>query len=305
VLLPGEKTSTRIEPARSLYNELPWIEVQPGVLDASIWIGYAWGDEPRNMAAIVVEGDDEAAVRRWAERLARRFWNARHDFVFVAPTGTLAQCVDAALAPGAARPFFISDSGDNPTAGGSGDVTWTLVHLLADPRLTGEGAPTTLVASVFDAEAVAACAAAGVGARVVVDAGARIDHVHAGPAHVDGVVEHLTEGDDTSGRVAVVRVGPDGGPGGVRVIITERRKPYHTLSDFQKAGLDPRLADLVVDKIGYLEPELYDMAADWLLGLTPGGVDQDLLRLAPVQIARPMFPFDPAMPDPDLTATIL
>jgi microcystin degradation protein MlrC len=292
VLLPGEKTSTRIEPAKSLYGELYWVEAQPGVLDASIWVGYAWGDEPRNMAVIEVEGDDAEACRRYAEMLGRRLWDVRHEFVFVAPTGSLAECVDAALAGGAKRPFFISDSGDNPTAGGTGDVTWSLTRLVADPRLAGAGAPTTLVASIFDAEAVAACQAAGVGAAVDLEAGARIDHVHAGPVRLRGEVARLTEGDETSGPVAVVRVGAAGETGGVYAIITTRRKPYHTLSDFAAAGLDPRRADIVVVKIGYLEPELFDMAADWLLGLTPGGVDQDLVNLSAVAITRPMFPWD-------------
>ena len=48
----------------------------------------------------------------------------------------------------------------------------------------------------------------------------------------------------------------------------------------------------MVVKIGYLEPELFDMAADWMLALTPGGVDQDLARLGHRRIQRPMFPLD-------------
>lgn len=57
-------------------------------------------------------------------------------------------------------------------------------------------------------------------------------------------------------------------------------------------GLKPREADLVIVKIGYLEPELYDMARGWMLALTPGGVDQDLERLGHHRIRRPMWPFD-------------
>lgn len=307
VLLPGEKTSTRLDPARSIYNDLYWVEVQPGILDASIWVGYAWGDEPRNMAVVEVEGDDEAACKRFAEQLAHRWWDARRDFSFVAPTGDLEQCVDAALMS-EARPFFISDSGDNPTAGGAGDVTWALTRLAADARLTGIRSPNTIVASIFDAEAVAACREAGLGASVTLSAGAKVDHVHADPLRVVGVVEHLTDGDDTSGPVAVVRIGGPAGADtspGIHAIITTRRKPYHTLADFQAAGLDPRTADIVVDKIGYLEPELFEMAADWLLALTPGGVDQDLKRLNPRAITRPMFPWDEDMPDPALDAVLL
>jgi hypothetical protein len=41
------------------------------------------------------------------------------------------------------------------------------------------------------------------------------------------------------------------------------------------------------------------------LALTPGGVDQNLTRLGHHRIQRPMFPFDPGMPDPDLSARII
>lgn len=300
ILLPGEKTSTRLEPAKSIFGQLDWVEVQPGVLDASIWVGYAWGDEPRNMAVVEVEGDDATTCQRLAEQLGHQLWAARRDFAFVAPTGSLGQCLDDALAPGAARPFFISDSGDNPTAGGSGDVTWTLHQLIDDQRLNGTepNPPLTLVASIFDPAAVAAAQDAGLGGHVDIEAGARVDHQTAGPVHLDGVVCFLGDGDEVSGPLAVI------GVGGLRVIITSARKPYHTLSDFQLAGLDLRTADIVIVKIGYLEPQLYQMAADWRLGLTPGGVDQDLIRLNPQHITRPMFPWDQDMADPDLTAVM-
>ena len=54
-------------------------------------------------------------------------------------------------------------------------------------------------------------------------------------------------------------------------------------------------------KIGYLVPELYDMRGDWIMALTPGGVDQDLERLDYKRIQRPMFPLDKEMEDPDLS----
>jgi len=57
ILLPGEKTSTRVEPARSIYAKVPQVEARDGVLDAAIWVGYAWADEPRNQAAVVATGD--------------------------------------------------------------------------------------------------------------------------------------------------------------------------------------------------------------------------------------------------------
>ena len=296
VLLPGEKTSTRLEPAAGLYAMLPDIEAMEGVVDASIWIGYAWADEPRCQAYVVVLGDDEQLIAREAERVARDFWDAREDFVFVAPTATLDGALERATAPVARHPYLISDSGDNPTAGGAGDVTWTLTELLGRPELT-DGSRTTLVASIFDAEAVATARAAGVGAKVSLHAGAGIDHGPSGPVAITGEVFSITDGDPDAGTQAVIAVG------GLHAIITERRKPFHHLDDFRMLGLDPESADIVVVKIGYLEPELYELAADWTLALTPGGVDQDLLRLGHRHLAPGVFPFD-TTGNPPLTAHV-
>jgi microcystin degradation protein MlrC len=85
------------------------------------------------------------------------------------------------------------------------------------------------------------------------------------------------------------------------VILTSRRKPYHVIADFAALGLDPHAADIVIVKIGYLEPELYTAAADWLLALTPGGVDQDLLRLGHHNLGGPVFPFDTSVTEPDFS----
>ena len=297
VLLPGEKTSTRIEPARGLYAQVPEVAAQPGVLDAAIWVGYAWADEPRNRAAVVVTGDDEQEVCAGAERLAQAFWQDRRNFEFVAPAGIFDECVTAALESDA-RPFFISDSGDNPTAGGAGDVTWTLARILETPALT-DVSRTVIYASLPAPQAVAVSVAAGVGATVTVTGGAAVDDRHAGPVTVTGVVQAIRHGDRDAETEVVLRAG------GLHVILTRLRKPYHLESDFTQLGLDPRSADIVFVKIGYLEPELYDMAAGWRLALTPGGVDQDLMRLCHQRIRRPMFPFDDADFEPDLSARLI
>ncbi|WP_240751479.1 M81 family metallopeptidase [Flagellimonas onchidii] len=85
ILLPGEKTSTRIEPAKSLYAQVAPTTEQEGIVDAAIWVGYPWADEPRNHAVIMVTGDDENNVSMAAEKLAAHLWDVRNDFKFVAP----------------------------------------------------------------------------------------------------------------------------------------------------------------------------------------------------------------------------
>lgn len=91
----------------------------------------------------------------------------------------------------------------------------------------------------------------------------------------------------------------------ISVIVTKKRKPYHRERDFTDLDLNPRETDIVVVKIGYLVPELYNMRGDWIMALTPGGVDQDLERLGYKRINRPMFPLDKDMEDPDLSARFI
>lgn len=298
ILLPGEKTSTRIDPGRKLYAQVPPAANRDGVVDAAIWVGYAWADEPRNHAVVMATGDSETAVKDVAEQLSKAFWDARRDFEFVARTSTLEESLDMAIGSDR-KPFMISDMGDNPTAGGAGDVTWTLHQILERPEFQSENGPSLIYASIPGPKLVEKAVSVGIGGEVDEVAGAEIDDRFAPPVRLKGIVTAIEPGDIHAETEVVVRVGS------VHVIVTKKRKPYHKEIDFTRLGLNPRETDIVVVKIGYLVPELYDMRADWIMALTPGGVDQDLERLGYKRINRPMFPLDPDMEDPDLTARFI
>jgi microcystin degradation protein MlrC len=298
ILLPGEKTSTRIEPGKSLYAKVQPLTEKEGVIDAAIWIGYAWADEPRNHAVVMVTGDDKLAVTESAETLAQAFWDVRKEFEFVAPTATLEKSVALAL-KSKKKPFIISDMGDNPTAGGAGDVTWTLRELLSNKAFRNESGPTLIYASIPGPEMIEAAEAAGIGGKVSAHVGALVDNRFSPPILLEGVVEAIYKGDIHAEIEAVIRVGS------IKVIVTKKRKPYHREKDFTQLGLSPRGADVLVVKIGYLVPELYDMRGDWIMALTPGGVDQDLERLDYKRIKRPMFPLDKDMDSVDLKARLI
>lgn len=77
ILLPGEQISTRVEPAKALYQPVPEIEATPGVLDAAIWVGYVWADEPRNHAIVMVTGWDAEVTPQKAQKLAAHSWDAK------------------------------------------------------------------------------------------------------------------------------------------------------------------------------------------------------------------------------------
>ena len=120
------------------------------MLDAAIWVGYACADEHRSHAEVIAQK---------VQKLAARFWDAREAFQVVAPTGSLAECIDVAFRSDR-RPFFVSDSGDNPMAGGAGDVTWTLSRVLARPDFQRSDGPVVIYASIPGqqaAETIASC----------------------------------------------------------------------------------------------------------------------------------------------------
>lgn len=296
ILLPGEKTSTRVEPGKSLYAAIEPIEAQDGVIDAAIWMSYPWADEPRNHGVVMVTGDDKTQVEAGARSLAEHFWSVRNDFEFVAPTATLDEVLEHALAS-KVKPYFISDMGDNPTAGGAGDVTWTLNELLKRKEFRKASGKRLIYASIPGPEVVAAAREAGIGGKVDAKAGAMVDDRYCGPVRIKGRVERILENGDNDW--VVIRVGS------MQVIVTESRQPFHYERDFDRLDLKPREADIIVVKLGYLTEELYEMQADWMMAHTRGGVDQELTQLPYKRLERPIFPLDPDMPDPDLEVVFI
>lgn len=290
VILPGERTSTFWEPGKTVYGKLTESDDVPGVIDASLWVGYVWADQPRASATTVVTGTDPQAIQDEAGKIARRFWDARHNFDFDRPSGTADWTIARALELDH-KCVIISDSGDNPTAGGAGDIPHFAERLLANPALaTGER--TAIVAAVPGPAAVQIAMAAGPGAEVTVTIGGVLDPLNGTPLRVTGTVHAILESDPVGGDIVVIR------SGGVHIIVPSRRKPYHRVQEFRNVGLDPADHDITVVKIGYLEPELQAAASTSFIALTPGAVNQDIQSLPFQRVVRPVFPLDPDMPDP-------
>lgn len=277
LMLPGERSSTEDEPAKSLYAALP-AEEGPEVWRTDLMIGYVWADEPRATACAVVTGTGRAAVAKAAEAIAAGFWAARDRFRFGPVTGPLPEMLDLA-ASAATRPVILADSGDNPTGGGVGDRADVLSALIA------RNWQDALIAGITDRPAVEACFAAGIGARLTLKIGASLD-----PAGVsvstEAEVIGLDEGTGPAERQAVVRMR------GIALVLAARRRPYHDIADFTRLGLDPKAVGLLVVKSGYLSPDLAPIANPNLMALTDGVVNQDIPRLTNRHRASGTLPWD-------------
>lgn len=286
ILIPGEKGVTSAEPVRSFYKSLPEISAMEGILDASIFIGMPWTDVYRaGMSVQVVARDEEylSLAREQAEALAKNIWDQRRNLQFDVETATIDEAIDMAL-KAAESTVFITDSGDNITAGAAGDGTLVLDRLLALQ------VSDAVLAGIFDPEAVDQCVNAGVGAEVRLEVGGKIDYIYSKPLSISGTVLRLPEGAYGSQKPdAVLQVE------GVTLVLLSSHRAFTHPNHFQAVDIDPLAHKIVVVKEGYLFQGLRDIAPRAIMALTPGFANQTLENLEYRQVRRPIYPLDPDM----------
>ena len=284
ILIPGEKGITASEPLESLYAEIPRIAATEGLIDASIFVGMPWTDVHRAGMSVQVVAEDVSSLdlaRQEVERLAQKLWDERSGLQFDVPTAQIDDAIQTAVdAPEST--VFITDSGDNTTAGAAGDGTLVLERLLAHE------VPDAVVAGVVDPEAVAVCVEAGVSAKVTLALGGKLDNVFSKPLEVTGTVQFIAPepASDSKRRPVVLNVE------NVLLVILNDRRSFTTPAHFEEVGINPLEHKIVVVKLGYLFQGLRDIAPRTIMALTPGFAYQVVENLTYEKIRRPMYPID-------------
>jgi microcystin degradation protein MlrC len=289
LLAVGEVAVTHYEPAKSLYADLAKIDAIPGVMQAILMVGMAWNDKPwTGMTTMITTTADPGLAHKLAVELANRVWEARREFVFHMETAGLDEGITRA-ASSTESPVYISDGGDNTTAGAPGDLTIVLKHMLAaqvkDAVVMGITAPRI----------VKQCRAAGGGARVELALGD--EHISA-PRQVltvTGTVEALGDQFIPGGFQpykteeapwARVRIGD------IITTFHEESVGITTPGHFAAVGIDPAAHHIYVVKLGYLHPQLEPIAKRHILLFSPGSSSFDLKAMTWEHVKRPIFPLD-------------
>lgn len=286
LLMSGELAVTEMEPTKSLYAQLVEIDQVTGIMDSSLLVGCAWTDSPYTSTSVIVVAErDRELGKQQAAKLAREVWAKRRDFHFNVEVASVDEAIKRALAA-PERPIFISDSGDNVTAGAAGDIP------LFTERLLALGAQDALVAGLTDPEAVRRSALAGEGAEVRLVIGGKLDTVNGKPLEMTGRVVRLSAApNEGAGRptMALVRVG------GLSILLATDRRFFIERATISAAGADPMQQKIVVVKQGYLFPDLADHAPRAIMALSPGATDLRLEELRYHYLSRPIFPLDPEL----------
>lgn len=290
ILIAGEQSSTTVEPMKSLIDALRETEKQQGILAASYLMGFPWCDNENSAVSVNVVAESQKQAEEEAVRLAQLMWETRNQFCFQTETYPEQEALDVAFAAveqGEPTPVYLSDSGDNPTAGSSGDCTGFLRRILEDGRTDALRTPV-LYACIYDPEAARACVG-NVGKELTLTFGAKFDQKTTSPITATGTVVACIdrwERSSAPGALALFRTQ------GVDIVLSESHVGCGMPEIFTDLGRDPAQADIVVCKLGYLTNEQSLIAKRSIMALSKGSTNEDLKTLPYQLIPRPIFPLD-------------
>ncbi len=291
ILIAGEQSSTTVQPMIGLIDALREVERKPGILAASYLMGFPWCDNPNSSVGVYVTAENTELARSEALALAQKIWDTRNEFCFQTETYAQQEALDKAfeaVARGDATPIYLSDSGDNPTAGSSSDCVDFLRCLLSDPRNCALPSPA-LFGGIYDPEATLGCRGR-IGQTVTLTFGAKFDKNTTQPITATGTVMAYVEGWDkfpgNKSDIALFRTG------NVDIVLAEKHIGYTSPAVFADLGRDPKDAQIVVCKLGYLTAAQAAVAKRSIMALSKGSTNEDLASIPYCKTPRPIFPLD-------------
>ncbi|AMJ62754.1 M81 family metallopeptidase [Bosea sp. PAMC 26642] len=274
-LIPIAWQATAMEPCKTIYAELAALEGE-SVPTLSFLPGFPAADFPDCGPSIVAYGATQADADRAADLVAARVLGSESAFngrVFQPDEGVREAM---RLAAGATRPVVISDTQDNPGAGGDSD-TMGMAH-----ALLRNGAQRAAIGVIVDPAAAQVAHAAGVGATISVSLGAKSGVQGDAPLDGEFVVEQLSDGRFIApgpfyggsrinlGPSAALRIG------GVRIVVGSRKAQMADQAMYRQVGIEPTEQAILVNKSSvHFRADFEPIAETILVCAAPGPMPVD------------------------------
>ena len=273
MLVKGDTMLTAYEPLASLEKETEEMEKAEDVFGANMFFGHCWIDAVNTSASTVVSGASRERAEKLAVYLADKLWNTRKEYKFLIEAEQPEECVRRAL-EGTENRIFITDSGDNTTAGAEGEKK-EILNMLLSRRPSKK----CCVAGITDYAAVNMNKDKEVG-RAVRIRGVKEEGIIKAHGKILGWAKEII-GDSLTVSF-----------GNVDAVFTEKRSAFIEKGNFDKANTDLLQYRVVVVKLGYLFAELKPFADRELFALSDGASCVELSKLGLKNIVRPMFPLE-------------
>ena len=266
-----------------------------GALCATFFVGFPHADIPyAGASAVVVTDGDAGKAKALSEELLDMAWQARAQFVYrIEPLA--ASLLRARQMQGG--PIVLLDHYDNCASGGTMDTMAVLGGILE------AGMEDVCAFAVFDPQAVEQMKRAGLGARVTLPLGGKLDMPALGlrgrPLTVTGTVRKIVDGlyknEGPMARGELMDMGPSAvlDTGKVEIAVISRHTEPYDLGSFRALGLEPA-------KKRYL---MLKSRVHWRAGLGPlakavvecageGVCTSDYSQLKFKRLRRPAYPLD-------------
>ncbi len=293
LLVSIARQHTEEQPARGLYDDLQSVLQWPGILSASVAMGFYYADVAEMGASFLAVSDrDPKLARKAASWMARRAWERRQEFQGQLPSPEAAVRQARLASEG---PVVLMDVGDNVGGGSPADSTVLIAEVLK------QQASNALVV-LCDPEAVQACIRAGARQEVDLEVGGKTDRQHGEPVRLQGRVRLVSDGlftetkvrhggwgDYDQGLTAVVETVQQH-----TFVLTSRRMAPMSLEQILSLGIKPETKQILIVK-GVVAPRAAyaPVARSLILVDTPGATSVNPANFNFRNRRRPLYPLEP------------
>jgi len=285
------------EPMQSLMGRVSALEAEPGILTATVSMGFPFADirDAGVSVLLTTDGDAELAACK-ADELAAWLWDLRDDLQ--PELTTIEEVIRSVEENPVDGPVIFADGSDNPGGGAPCDGTVALRALIK------AGFQGAVVGVLNDPETAGQAHAAGVGATISVRLGAKVDDLHGTPVTGEAYVKALCDGHYRYGGQMFHGVEDQLGPtatlviGGVEVVVSSIRRQCFDTELLRIAGINPVTRRLIVLKSAvHFRADFGPLAARIFDADTPGVHRPDFAAFR-YRNVRPAYPLNPEVSFP-------
>ena len=263
----ADAAQTNVEPYVSIMKMVRELDKDPDVISCSVFNGQPWVDAPCMSASVIVYSKaSHEKVHAKAKAIADYYEEHKTDLRFGVPALAPDKTVEG-IKP-LAKPVFVSDSGDNTTAGAGGESAFLL------KRFLGSGVKT-LYTSLYCPTVWAQLEKMKPGDRATLTI----------PKSDDYTDDLTIEGEYVKKGKILGFVGEESGEGiifrsgNVDVVFASVRTSFTMKEHFAAMGVSAADYEAVIVKQGYLWPGAAELAASQVFCMTPGTATNDFATL--------------------------
>ncbi|MCI8893291.1 MAG: M81 family metallopeptidase [Lachnospiraceae bacterium] len=268
--LPGEMVITAESPSREILARVAELVREEPVLEASWFCGFIWSDAEEIFMSVAVSAFSfSPELEEQLKQTAAYIWSCRRDFGFSVPALEVPEALHMAFAESKGQnKMFLSDSGDNVTAGAAGDNAYMAGAILAYVKEHPAYADRrVLVTGIADPAAVARCMEAEPGETLSLGIGKSLDRTS---RRIEGTFTLIRRG-----RIPASQSGPEMNyamvrQGKVDILLNELRFAYTEIRHFRDVEALPEAYHVICIKLGYLYAQLAEIANGAILAFSPG-----------------------------------